>query len=318
LFAFQRDDQFVVILGVRRALTQPAPFELEPYTYKIHMDLSSAVSFDSQEDLARYGGTVVKPETIRPDVTIEIRLDNEATLREKSFRGLTGVDGIRLWTGVRDDPFIFPRFFGTNIVAIVLSIPISSFPEGQEDWLIWANSHREGKQIDHVGRSNRTMLPRLDFLNTLPPNEHVAALNGRHDDPGLIQDVARNEIMPLFALRQYDFAPDVMIFTTRFPAGFPNGRLLTDDVAKLTCEQGDCLLWELSFADSETWPRQTTNDKPFLDEFPYLAEPWPDRDPSPMPGLTTRNSITLAVLSVLLLLALLAPWVLYIRCRLRS
>jgi hypothetical protein len=174
------------------------------------------------------------------------------------IKGLSDSEAIRVWTGVRDDPFIFPRFFGTNIVAMVLRIPISSFPEGQQDWLIWGTSRRGDKQIDHVGRSNRTMLPRLDRLNKLPPNKHVAAL---------------------------------------------------------TCAQGDCLLWELSFADSKDWPRKTTNDKPFLDNFPYLAEPWPDKEPAPMPGLTTKNKVLLVILVTLIVLLLVVPWVLYIRCR---
>jgi hypothetical protein len=79
-----------------------------------------------------------------------------------------------------------------------------------------------------------------------------------------------------FLIRKYDLAPDVMIYTNRFPAGFPNGRLLTDDVSAQLCTTGDCLLQEISFIEGG-WPRATTNDKPFLADFPYLAEPWPDQ-----------------------------------------
>ena len=319
LFVFPSDQErkLVVVLGVRRALTQAPPYELEPYTYSIYFDLHSAVAFDSEEDRMRYGGTVITPEDIGADAAIEFRLHNDATLRDQSIQGLADPGEIRIWAGVRDDPFIFPRFFGTNIVAMVASIPFPSFPDGQRDWLVWATSRRGEKQLDHVGRSLRTMLPRFDFLNTLPPHEHVAALQAAHEDPGLLRDIARNEIMPLFALRQYDFVPDVMVFTRRFPIGYPNGRLLTDDVAALACQQGDCLLWELSFADSEQWPRGTTNDKPFLDEFPYLAEPWPVRAPAPMPGLTTKNRILLVVLVIAIVLLFVLPWLLYVRCRRR-
>ena len=81
----------------------------------------------------------------------------------------------------------------------------------------------------------------------------------------------------LFRIRPYDLQPDVMIYTTRYPAGFPNGRQLEDDVAHLTCEWGDCILMELSYVQDNKTPRVTTNDKPFLDTFPYLAEPWPAR-----------------------------------------
>jgi hypothetical protein len=74
-----------------------------------------------------------------------------------------------------------------------------------------------------------------------------------------------------------------MIYTNRFPPGFPNGRFLTDDVAAITCSTGDCILQELSFIEGG-WPRATVNDKPFLDDWPFLAEPWPDAAEAPPPS----------------------------------
>jgi hypothetical protein len=71
-----------------------------------------------------------------------------------------------------------------------------------------------------------------------------------------------------------------MIYTDRFPAAYPNGRQLADDVVAITCRTGDCLLQELSFIEGG-WPRATVNDKPFLDEWPYLAEPWPEKAEAP-------------------------------------
>ena len=315
LFVFPEDDQMIVILNAIAGLTQPPPYDLEHNTFSIFMSLKSEVSYDDKANLARYGGTVVKPESIQPDVTIELRLGNDATLKEKSVKGLSDPDGIKVWVGVRDDPFIFPKFFGTNVVGMVLSIPMTSFPEGQQDWLIWATSKRGPKQYDHVGRSLRTMLPRFDFLNTLPPHEHVASIKKRLETPSLVQDVLQVEIQPLFAIRPYDLAPDVMIYTSRFPAGFPNGRRLTDDVAALICLQGDCLLYELSYTDSNEWPRKTVNDKPFLAEFPFLAEPWPDKEPKPVASVSTEHKVILVVLVILLLALLVVPWVLYVRCR---
>ena len=76
-----------------------------------------------------------------------------------------------------------------------------------------------------------------------------------------------------------------MIYSSRFPAGYPNGRLLTDDVVATTCATGDCLLQELSFieVDKDFWPRRTANDveKPLSDQWPFLAEKWPDEKPMP-------------------------------------
>jgi hypothetical protein len=284
LFAFPDRDQLVVVLATRRALTAAPPYQLEPYEYAIYMDLHSRLTFDDAQHRARYGGTVVAPEGIAPDVTIKIRLNNDATLRDKSFAGLRNPDSIRLFTGVRDDPFIFPKFFKRNAIVMVLSIPFAAFPAGQQDWLLWGTSAqvKDGAQIDHVGRSNRTQLGRFDFLNTLPPSKHVAAIRERHRATERVQKFLMecfppvvNAFQPLFTVRSYDHVPDVMIFTRRYPVGFPNGRRLTDDVALLTCQQGECPLIENSFIDSEQWPRATANDKPFLASFPYLAEPWP-------------------------------------------
>ena len=288
LFAFPRNDQLIVVLNVFRGLTDSPPYKMEPFDYTIYMDLDSKVTYDNMADRVRYGGTVVNPQNIGAEVTIKFKLNDDTSLKEKSIDGLKNPDRIQVWTGVRDDPFIFPPFFEKNVISMVLSIPMSSFPDGQQDWLLWATT--EGprwwfwrKQIDHVGRSNRTQLARFNFLNTLPPSEQAAAIQKRRDNPSWFLRLLLN-FMPveslfnyLFRIRPYDLHPDVMIYTTRYPAGFPNGRQLEDDVANLTCEWGDCILMELSYVQDNKTPRVTTNDKPFLDTFPYLAEPWPAR-----------------------------------------
>jgi hypothetical protein len=220
-----------------------------------------------------------------------MRLNNDTTLKDLSFRGLRDPDRIRRFTGVRDDPFIFPRFFKRNVIAMVLSIPISAFPDGQRDFILWGATYKDGKQIDHQGRSNRTQQARFDALNTLPPSEHVAEimrlqekwndrftfLNGFKEwQPKALAALIQTNLQ----IRKYDLEPDVMIYSNRFPPGFPNGRQLPDDVGALTCQAGDCILQELSLIEGG-WPRQTVNDKQFLDEWPYLAAPWPDQQETP-------------------------------------
>jgi hypothetical protein len=318
LFVFPQGDQLIFILGIRPRLTQSPPFELEDYEYSIMIDQHTPLTFDSQQDRLRYGGTIADSTTIAPDVTMSFKLNDDTSIREQTFTGLPDTGAIKLWSGVRDDPFINPRFFGTNVIAIVLSVPRSLFPAEQKDWIVWGKSARDGKQIDHVGRSNRTMLPRFNVLNTLPPGEHVARLKRRHEDPNIIENFDMIRISPLFGMRPYDFAADVMIYTERFPAGYPNGRLLTDDVTGLTCQLGDCLLVEIAFTDSDQWPRKTANDKEFLPEFPYLAEPWPDKAPAEMPHFTMKNRILIGLIVAGLLVALILPWVLLWRCRRRK
>jgi hypothetical protein len=206
-----------------------------------------------------------------------------------SYEGLTNTGRIRVYSGVRDDPFIFPRFFKRNVISMVFSIPMSSFPADQKDFILWGSTYKDGKQLDHVGRSNRTQLARFETLNPLPPTEQLgeimrlmASTDGLYTFlnkysqtkalAGLIQYVLQ--------IRKYDLATDVMIYTSTRPAGFPNGRRLPDDIVGLTCATGDCILQELAFVEGG-FPRALVNDKPFSDEFPFLADPWPDMAEAP-------------------------------------
>ena len=293
LFAFPDGDQLIVMLNVRRALTTPPPYQLEPFEYAIYMDVHSEVTFDNLQEKVRYGGTVKEPEPHQGR-----RHDQDPPQERRHARTASSMTAyrtpskIRLATGVFDDPFIFPRFFNRNVIAMILSIPFSSFPDkDRKDWLLWGTSTRlkDGVQIDHVGRSNRTQVGRFDYLNTLHPSRHVAAIEEHNRTRVRIERFLMecfppfvNAFQPLFKIRSDDYFPDVMIYTKQYKVGFPNGRLLTDDVALLTCQQGDCPLIESSFIDSPRRPRATENDRPFGKKFPYLARKW-EKDEIKMP-----------------------------------
>ncbi len=225
-----------------------------------------------------------------------MKLNDDATMNGRpAFEGrLTNMDRIRVFAGVRDDPFIFPRFFEKNVISMVMSIPMASFPADQKDFILWGSTYKDGKQLDHVGRSNRTQLARFDTLNPLPPTEHVAKImelmKSRNDVFDFLNKYQQTKavaglVQYVLQIRKYDMAADVMIYSNRFPPGFPNGRRLTDDVAALTCATGDCILQELSYIEAKGtgWPRAVVNDKPFSDEFPFLAPPWPDMAEAPPP-----------------------------------
>ena len=368
----QQIKAFVVILCVRRALTQTNSLHLEPYTYKIHMDTQSPIEFDDassgmasgseagtgygqgtgpkngrpnvEEAVARYGGKIAQPDKIHDNIVIELSLHNDASLNgDAKITGLREAGGIvyhsfadksatwspnevHLRTGIRDDPFIFPPFFGTNVVAMVLSIPSHCFDGEKLNWLVWATTHQGQRQIDHVGRSLRTQNPRFELLNTLHPRDHVAAITKEFADPSLMRDVGLwLNFQQLFAYREWDFVPDVMVYTTRFPVGYPNGRYLTDDVAALLAQHGDTLLLELSHNKGQ-WPRHTTNDKKFSETFPYLADPHADKKPAEPYHLSMKNTLILwtigIVIAVIVVLAIvqvvqLIRWWLGLRCRRR-
>src|SRR5262249_48055622 len=119
LFFFPKGDQMILILNIRRALTNPKPYNLAPFEYAVHMDLTSPVSFENAADRGHYGGTIVVPEKLHPDISIRVKLNDDTTLKKVSFTGLNDTDRIRVFSGVRDDPFVFPRFFKKNVISMV-------------------------------------------------------------------------------------------------------------------------------------------------------------------------------------------------------
>jgi len=314
LFVFPKDDQLVLIYNVFRSLSSPAPYELDQYEFVIYMDLHSKINYDDVQVNARYGGHVVHPEGISPDVTITIGLDDQAQLASKKVDGLQNAESIRWYAGVRDDPFIFTPFFGVNVVSMVMSIPLSSFPAGQQDWILWGVTRKKGKTeiLDHIGRGLRTQLPRFGFINTLPPSQHVQAIDKEAHKSGDLRKFLMAYVAPAtnlfddtFAIRYYDMEPDVCIYTSRYPVRYPNGRTLEDDIAQIACDFGDCILKELAVGVGKIWPRPTVNDKPLPPDFPYLAEPWPDKAPAPAKkGLNPQLVIRLVLIGAVLLVLL--------------
>ena len=250
---------------------------------------------------ALYGGIIMQPDAIADDAILEFELrlkDRNGENSETEFASdprITGIPGpiqivkpghegemqnapkdtIHIETNIFDDPFIFPRFFRRNVVGIVTTIPLASIRQqsGRGPILLWATTHRNG-QIDHVGRSLRTQLPRFGYLNPYHPRDHVRKINEVHDRPTVMDDLLATFLSPLEAHRHYDSVPDVMVYDLRKPAKFPNGRALTDDVAQTLAAAGETLLVELAYAESKQFPRATTNDKPFRPTFPFLAPRW--------------------------------------------
>ncbi len=259
---------------------------------------------DDKSMQALYGGIIEHPDTIAATAELEFELglnkdgeNSETFIAKHRTQGIAGPvkittaetpvpisqkDGPQQFeagvnyfqTGIHDDPFIFPRFFRRNVVAMVASIPMENLPRSNGPILLWATTHKDGKQIDHVGRSLRTQLPRFGYLNDKPPSEQVAAIRHADEAPGVLQDVLATFITPLVAHRHYDFVPDVMIYDLQQPAHFPNGRALEDDVAQALTDAGEPLLLELAYAESNDVPRANKNDKQFSPYFPYLAPRW--------------------------------------------
>ncbi|HEX8155352.1 MAG TPA: hypothetical protein VF698_19620, partial [Thermoanaerobaculia bacterium] len=92
LFVFPKGDQVIVMVNLIRALKTGPPFKFGPWEYTINFDLHSRVTYENEEDNARYGGTIPQPELIGPDATIKLRLNDDTSLKSKTFTGLQGTD----------------------------------------------------------------------------------------------------------------------------------------------------------------------------------------------------------------------------------
>jgi hypothetical protein len=309
LFAFEDNGRLVVMVNVSRAIidvNDQIAAGLKDTIYKVHFDTHTPVTFDNPTQLVRFGGTIAEANwaNISPDASITFRIQRDPRVGATKTRivlqsppiatGLNNASNIQYDAGLFDDPFIFPAFNNKNTVAMIASIPLPSFKGNPRNFLIWATAHRsDGTQFDIVGRAGRTQQPRLDFLNTLPPSQHVTAVREERDKNmmqrtflkslfrGEFKDFIEKElsvrIAQIFQIRKYDSdIPDVMILNLDRPAGYPNGQILGDDVVRHTCIEGlgECQLWEIaSFAD-QCHPRRNFTDKPFSNSFPYFGEAW--------------------------------------------
>jgi hypothetical protein len=277
LHAFVVGTNLVLSLSTNPAIPPSATTYKFPsdLIFEINIDVDTAV--DAADPLGD-GGTILDPSQIEEDVTYRIRFKDDGSAKVTQIRrrghveresidaavrrarpGTTTVqstlpqvareDGPRtqpmigsVFTGLRDDPFIRGPRQGRNVGAIVLEVPLAPLVAVHPTLLIWATSKIggvEGQFQELDGRSLKSMFP---------------------------ENVAANAMHPRFHLAEMGMTPDVIIYDTSQPAAYPNGRALTDDVVDLV---GDPRV-----LGNDT-PFPSTNDRPFLDSFPYLAAPHP-------------------------------------------
>lgn len=250
LHVFTNGENLVLSLSTNPAIPVSATSYTFPsdLTLRIYIDRHSRVSFEDAEALRLFGGTIENPEAVRPDLTLTITFD-ETGAPSLDVRGLgrRARERIQLFAGLRDDPFINGLRSGRNVAAIVLEMPLADVLRPRDSTiLVWAKSdvpNVEGPDDEHAGRNLRSQVAGNDELNGLDPCDHWMKM-------GVV--------------------PDVVIFDTSRPAGFPNGRLLTDDIIDMLGNDGDPAVFGNPTAEAPT-----ANDVPFLETFPYLAAPAP-------------------------------------------
>lgn len=245
LHAFVNGSNLVLALSTNvnvptSAATYTFPSDL---VLTIHIDTDAAVSFADATANAVYGGKVLAPAEVSSNVRLKVKFKSDGT-PVLMAKGVAEVweSQIAFFAGLRDDPFIRGNRAGRNVGSVVIEIPLAAINAPQSTLLVWATSKVDdvfGPFQDLAGRALRSMFPENDYMNTTSPSMHRGMMR---------------------------VAPDVMILDTSKPATFPNGRALTDDVVDLV---GDV---RVTSTDS---PFPSTNDLPFLNVFPYLANPHP-------------------------------------------
>lgn len=246
---------------------------------------------DAKEDLTyrlRFGtpnGSLVQQVTLFQEGGAGGDNDNPIA-RGRTGQTITIPGGGMLRAGVFDDPFFFDlnaflavdfcnpgeNFFnGLNISAIVLEVPSSWL--GSNNIGVWARTVLNEKQIDRMGRPaiNTVFIPNNPFEPSgSEPSQKNAFNAGR---PAADQRNFRGEVVdtleifygagnPTVSALANILLPDILTVDTSNPAGFLNGRGLTDDVIDA----------ELNLVTNGAVTTDCVgNDSAFPGSFPYLA-----------------------------------------------
>lgn len=202
--------------------------------------------------------------------------------------------GVRVFAGLRDDPFFFDvvdsdrvlagmqpkfasgkdRFAGYNASAIVVEIPLASVYRGRPLRLWVTVDERDGRgqwrQVQRVGN------PAVKGVYV--PDAMAPLFNATlpHQDERLFRDVIERSARAMFRLDEPTLkrltailVPDTLTLDPRRPLKSPNGRALDDDL--------DLMFWfnlnaPIAYAPGDL-DGVRHNDVPNSPDFPFLAPP---------------------------------------------
>lgn len=241
-YFFKKGNNLVLVMTILSDDDEHHQFGFtDDINYKFYLDRNAEVLMNDPEAIKRYGGTILYPEKIKEDIMIEISFSDEGSSKIVSTTGLYPNGEIKIFSGLRDDPFIRSGLEKKNIMAIVVEVPMRAVlgPKDSPTILCWASTNLKNKNDqlhDHGGHPYRSQ--QLKKLNGLHPSLHKQKLK---------------------------VEPDVFIYDTQKATAFPNGRTLEDDVVDLLPD--DIVTGKPPFP--------TENDVPFLKIFPYLAPSYP-------------------------------------------
>ncbi len=200
---------------------------------------------------------------------------------------LPGVDGYRFFAGLRSDPWFADvdgflnglRFTGHdtfadwNVFGIVLELPnraLGTAALGTAAPIrLWARTmapvHGRVAQVDRVGHPainaffNREAADQTAF-NETPPKDQVAHFGAKFGAAFRSMGYSEAEAGDL----TLGLLPDVLVYDSSDPGGYPNGRRLTDDIA----DHRLAIMTRGRLTADGVGPHAD-----LLDEFPYLGAP---------------------------------------------
>jgi hypothetical protein len=294
LYAFQSPGdptRSALILTVNPLTLGPA---FDPNAvYRINVDTDE----DARADLA-FSVVFSPPERGRQQATVYRAAGDEA--REPEATGdvlfhdvevsagpdpvIVESDGYRFFAGVRSEPFFADvdgllhefQFTGTdffgdkNVFAIALEVPNEAFASGASVGVWGRTSLRQDGRlvpVDRIGGPgvtnflHQTQEEKRPYMEGEPAEDR--AVFGERFAPaiehmGFTADEARDMVEGML--------PDVLRYDPSRPAGYPNGRLLSDDVLDLA----------VSMVTHGTVPGDGVGPHDdYLAEFPFLGPPHP-------------------------------------------
>ena len=275
-------------------------------TYQVHVDLDGNLADDATVNIRKAGDSLIL-EGLGSPVTAAITPAGATPI-------INDAGPVKVFAGLRDDPFFFDlagfqgfladpqvpakglrapgdgdpvdAFAGTNILAIVVELPVTAVTGGSSPnsgtIKTWVSTSRGGR-IDRMAipAINTALFPSAmkDAFNKADPINDAADFQ-----PTAIAtiDTLRGVVDGLFGVPQDGgplgdltsaqvggaLVPDVVTIDFSQPLQFPNGRQLTDDVIDaalgVVLNRGGAA----GIGDGVG-----ANDKGFLSAFPYLADP---------------------------------------------
>jgi hypothetical protein len=295
LYAFsspERPDHTVVIFDVN---PEPSPSELSvdpaaSYELKLdtdgdlepdlafHVRFAAGIGANATATLYRATGTAARGTGATDEVlfaAVPLSLDASTAIAESR--------GYRFFTGIRSDPHFKDivgfrndfQFTGDdpvarrNVIGIAIEAPTAEL--GRGPLRIWARTvapvHGEMVTVDQAGRPgtnnafNDAEEDVLEFDAT-PPSEQLDRFRDRFLT--FLRSLGYAEAEAEGLLPEY--LPDVLTYDPTRPAGYPNGRRLTDDTADLLA----ALLTRGRITSDLAGPHTD-----LLETFPYLGPPHP-------------------------------------------